>query len=211
MILNILNETEQNQGYRLLFDGQTLNGWAATTHPEGWLAHNGMIICKGGTNGYLYTIDQFEDFILQLEYQTEPGVNSGIFFRWTDLEDPVNTGLEMQIWDTFDQKEMAKNSSGALYDLVAPSSNAVRRAGEWNEVMIKCDRNLIELTLNGTMVVEADIDQWSVAGKNPDGTDNKFIYAWRDRPRRGHIGLQDHGGYAEFRNIKLCLLDSITQ
>lgn len=203
IFLNTLQEAEKQQGYRLLFDGETLDGWEATSEPEGWLVKDGMIVCKGETTGYLYTTEQFEDFILQLEYRTEPGCNSGIFFRWTDLDDPVNTGLEMQIWDTFHQKEMVKNSSGALYDLVAPSVNAVKPAGEWNKITIHCDRNLIELTLNGTKVVEADIDQWTEPGKNPDGTKNKFSYAWAHRPRRGHIGLQDHGGYAEFRNIKI--------
>jgi len=201
--MNALTEEEKQQGYRLLFDGETKNGWVATQSPEGWLAQDGVILCKGGNNGYLYTADRFENFIFQVEYRTEAKVNSGIFFRWTDPEDPVHTGLEMQILDTYDQEQMEKHSSGALYDLVAPSSNAVRRAGEWNQITIKCDRNEIQLTLNGITVVEADIDQWSVAGKNPDGTYNKFKYAWRDRPRLGHIGLQDHGGRIEFRNMKI--------
>ena len=201
--MNRLTEEEKRQGYRLLFDGETLNGWAVTSHPENWIVQDGLLICQGGTSGYLYTTEQFEDFILHLEYRTEPKVNSGIFFRWTDLDDPVNTGLEMQIWDTYDFPELKKNSSGALYDLVAPSENAVRPAGEWNQVTIHCNGSLIQLTLNGVMVVEADIDQWKIPGKNPDGTDNKFIYAWADRPRLGHIGFQDHGGHAEFRNIKI--------
>ncbi|MDF2714524.1 MAG: Oxidoreductase family, NAD-binding Rossmann fold [Paenibacillus sp.] len=201
--MNALTDQERNEGYRLLFDGVSLDGWAATRQPEGWAVQDGNIVCKGETNGYLHTVAQFDHFILHVEYRTAPKVNSGIFFRWSDLADPVNTGLEMQIWDTYDQEQMVKNSSGALYDLVAPSLNAVRPAGEWNQIRITCDRNQIQLVLNGTTVVEADIDQWSVAGKNPDGTDNKFKYAWRDQPRAGHIGLQDHGGYVEFRNIKI--------
>src|SRR5690606_27537849 len=111
---------EIQQGYRLLFDGQSLKGWGSTNQPEIWLAQDGHLVCKGGTGGYLYTEELFEDFILHLEYMTEPKCNSGIFFRWTDLEDPVHTGLEMQIWDTYDQEQMVRNSSGALYDLVAP-------------------------------------------------------------------------------------------
>lgn len=201
--MNRLSEDEKKQGYRLLFDGETLQGWAATSHPEGWLVQDGKIVCKGGTDGYLYTIEQFENFILKLEYRTAAKVNSGIFFRWSDLADPVNTGLEMQILDTYGQPTVDKHSSGALYDLVAPSSNAVRPAGEWNEVTIQCNQSLVQLTLNGIMVVEADIDQWTTASQNPDGTKNKFKYAWRDLPRRGHIGLQDHGGYVEFCNIKI--------
>lgn len=204
--MNILTEEERTQGYRLLFDGETLNNWSATEHPEGWLVKDAHIICKGESTGYLYTLEQFENFILHLEYRTAPKANSGVFFRWSDLLDPVNTGLEMQILDTYDHEKMLRNSSGALYDLVAPASNTVRQAGEWNQITIKCDGSHIELTLNGTIVVQADIDEWSVAGKNPDGTDNKFKYAWRGMPRLGHIGLQDHGGYAEFRNIKLVIL-----
>ncbi|MEF3307873.1 DUF1080 domain-containing protein [Paenibacillus sp. GYB004] len=201
--MNALTEQERQQGYRLLFDGSTLGGWAVTRQPEEWLVRDGNLVCTGDSHGYAHTEDQFENFILELEYKGAPGTNSGVFFRWTDLSDPVNTGLEMQIWDTFHQEEMVKNSSGALYDLVAPSVNAVRPAGEWNRIVVKCDGSIVELTLNGMLVVKADLDQWTVAGKNPDGTDNKFKYAWRDQPRRGHIGLQNHGGYIEFRNLKL--------
>ncbi|TNJ61577.1 DUF1080 domain-containing protein [Paenibacillus hemerocallicola] len=202
-MINALTEEETQKGIRLLFDGKTLEGWVATKYPEGWLVQDGNLVCKGESNGYLHTVDQFENFIFQLEYKAASKTNSGVFFRWTDLADPVNTGLEMQILDTHDQDTMLKNSSGALYDLVAPSSNAVRQAGEWNQIEIRCERNQIRLSLNGIVVVEADIDQWTAAGKNPDGTDNKYKYAWRDRPRKGHIGLQDHGGYIEFRNIKI--------
>ena len=204
--MNALTEEEVRSGYRLLFDGKTLQGWAATKHPEGWIVQEGHLVCKGESNGYLHTLDTFENFILRVEYRTAPKANSGIFFRWSDLKDPVNTGLEMQILDTYHEEKMNKHSSGALYDLVAPSSNAVKPAGEWNQAIITCDRNRIQLQLNGAVVVETDIDQWAVAGKNPDGSGNKFKYAWRDRPRSGHIGLQDHGGYAEFRNIKLLQL-----
>lgn len=202
--MNTLTEQEKNQGYQLLFDGETLNGWSATKDPENWLVKDGHLVCKGeSAGGYLVTNEKYEDFVLELEYKTKPDVNSGIFFRWSDLEDPVHTGLEMQILDTYADKEMTPHSSGALYDLVAPSSNAVRPAGEWNSVRITCKGSHIELMLNGATVVQADIDQWSVAGKNPDGTDNKFKYAWRDMPRLGHIGIQDHSGYAEFRNMKI--------
>ncbi|WP_028552101.1 3-keto-disaccharide hydrolase [Paenibacillus sp. UNC451MF] len=201
--MNDLTNEEVQKGYRLLFDGESLNGWASTLNLDGWIVQNGSIVCKGERSGYLYTIDRFENFVLILEYKTAPKVNSGVFFRWSDLQDPVNTGLEAQILDTYDQDKLVKNSSGALYDLVAPSKNAVRKAGEWNQLRVSCNRNYIEIILNREVVVKADINQWSVAGKNPDGTDNKFKYAWRDQQRLGHIGLQDHGGYVEFRNIKV--------
>ncbi|ULL16709.1 DUF1080 domain-containing protein [Paenibacillus sp. H1-7] len=203
--MNALTSDESKAGYRLLFDGESLNGWASTLNTAGWIVKDGNLVCKGERSGYLYTLEKFENFILDLEYRTAPNVNSGVFFRWSDLTDPVNTGLEVQILDTYDQDNMVRNSAGALYDLVAPSSNAVRPAGEWNRLIIRCDRNDIQITLNSVPVVEADIDQWSSPGKNPDGSDNKFKYAWKDQPRLGHIGLQDHGGYVEFRNLKIKL------
>ncbi|MFE5318462.1 DUF1080 domain-containing protein [Paenibacillus sp. NPDC056579] len=203
--MNALTSEDIKAGYRLLFDGESLNGWASTLNTAGWIVKDGNLVCKGERSGYLYTLEKFENFILDLEYRTAPNVNSGVFFRWSDLTDPVNTGLEVQILDTYDQDNMVRNSAGALYDLVAPSSNAVRPAGEWNRLIIRCDRNDIQITLNSVPVVEADIDQWSIPGKNPDGSDNKFKYAWKDQPRLGHIGLQDHGGYVEFRNLKIKL------
>lgn len=72
--------------------------------------------------------------------------------------------------------------------------------------MITCNENLIAVELNGEKIAEMDVDQWATAGMNPDGTKNKYKYAWKDMPRKGHIGLQDHGGKIWFRNIKLKLL-----
>ena len=69
--------------------------------------------------------------------------------------------------------------------------------------MISCNENLITVELNGEKIAEMDVDQWTTPGMNPDGTKNKFKYAWKDMPRKGHIGLQDHGGKVWFRNIKL--------
>lgn len=205
---NVLTNEEKNNGAQLLFDGNSLNGWLATKDITGWEASEGMIICKGTGSGYLYTEEKFDDYILTLEYKTEPEVNSGIFFRWTDINDPVNTGLEMQILDTYHVKneELGTHDSGALYDLVAPSVNAVRPTGEWNQVEIRCEGSKIQFSLNGHQVIDVDISQWNVAGQNPDGSKNKFAYAWSDQPRLGHIGFQDHGGVALFRNIKIVTL-----
>ena len=77
--------------------------------------------------------------------------------------------------------------------MVAPNVNAVRPAGEWNRMRIKCEGALIEVELNDRKVVSADLDDFDKPGKNPDGSDNKFKYAWKTMPRKGHIGLQTHG------------------
>lgn len=202
--MNKLTEEEKQAGYQSLFDGQSLAGWSATSHEESWVIEQGTIHCTGQPNGgYLYTHDQFEDFKLSVEFKTEAEANSGVFFRWSELNDPVNTGLEMQILDTYEKEGLGPHDCGALYDLVAPSSRAERPAGKWNHAEIICQGSRISINLNGTSVVDVDLDRWDTPGKNPDGSPNKFKYAWREMPRQGRIGLQNHGGAAWFRNLKL--------
>lgn len=188
-----------------LFNGESLDGWGVTGNSEGWTVEEGMILCTARKGGYLYTLEQFEDFDLRLEFKTEPKVNSGIFFRWSDLADPVHTGLEIQILDTYGKEPPGTHDCGALYDMVAPRVDAARPAGEWNQMWLSCRGAFIALDLNEERVLEVDIDRWDTPGKNPDGTPNKFKYAWKDLPRRGHIGLQDHGGRIWFRAIRIRL------
>ena len=97
--------------WRELFNGRDLGGWAATGDAAGWDVDGGCIRCRAERGGYLYTLDRFEDFELSLEYRTEPRCNSGVFFRWSDLQDPVNTGLEIQILDTWGRTVCARGTS----------------------------------------------------------------------------------------------------
>jgi hypothetical protein len=200
---NMLTEAEKTAGWRLLFDGKSLTGWAATGKAEGWAAEEGTIACTSKGGQYLYTNERFGDFALSIDFKTAPGVNSGIFFRWSNLRDPVNTGVEMQILDTHGRANPGKHDCGAIYDIIPPSKQMVRPAGEWNTAVITCKGSKIAIELNGEKVAEMDVDRWTVAGQNPDGTRNKFKYAYKDLPRSGHIGFQDHGGRVWFRNIKI--------
>lgn len=189
-------------GWRELFNGRDLSGWAATGDAAGWDVDGGCIRCRAERGGYLYTLDRFEDFELSLEYRTEPRCNSGVFFRWSDLQDPVNTGLEIQILDTWGQ-EQDRHSSGALYDLVAPAQDVARPAGEWNRMLLTCRGPRMRLEQNGLHAWDVDVDDYDTPGRCPDGTPNKYRYAWKEMPRLGHVGLQDHGGVCWFRNLRV--------
>jgi hypothetical protein len=188
-----------------LFDGETLDGWSATGDPGAWLVDDGHLHCTGDSGGMLYSHDTYEDFDLHVEYRTEADVNSGVFFRWSDLDDPVHTGLEVQILDTHGtpDDELTDHDCGALYDLVEPATQAAKPAGEWNTLELTCVGPTIQETLNGERVLDVDIDRWVRPGENPDGTENKFDCAWATMPRRGHLGLQDHGGRIWFRNLRV--------
>lgn len=65
----------------------------------------------------------------------------------------------------------------------------------------------IQVTLNDQKIIDSDISKWDTAGRNPDGTKNKFKWAFKDQPRSGHLGLQDHGGDCWFKNMKVKRLD----
>ena len=200
---NALTDAEKADGYRLLFDGKTLDGWAATRNDEGWAVDDGSILCTVNGGGYLYTQEQLEDYCLKMDFKIDTGCNSGIFFMWSDLDDPVNTGLEIQILDTYGPDRTGVHDCGAIYELVPPTKQTMRPAGEWNETVLTFRGDDVTFAMNGEVVAEMDISQWTEPHTHIDGSRTKFTKAWADLPRRGHIGLQDHGGKVWFKNIKV--------
>lgn len=204
--INTLSPAQIQEGWKLLFDGESLAGWLTVKEPHGWVVEAGAIHCRNPLGGErnLYTVDQYEDFILSVEFKIDPHVNSGIFFRISDLENHVHTGLEVQVLDQAEHGRYAnpKHWCGAIYDLVPPArDDAYLPAGEWNQALIHCEGPKVRVELNGRHMAELDVSEYTEAGRGPDGSPNKFKFAWSTLPRRGHIGLQDHGGKVWYRNI----------
>lgn len=197
---NELTDQEKKDGWILLFDGKTA---------EGWVGLKPANIEEGAINPYksgsyvAFSKEKYGDFILACDFKVSAGCNSGIFIRTGDAKDPVQTGIEIQVLDSAGKAKVGKHDCGAIYDLVAPTKNPVKPAGEWNHMEIACDKSRIKVALNGETVAEMDLDQWSEAGKNPDGSKNKFAKALKDFPRAGQLGFQDHGKPVWFKNIKL--------
>jgi hypothetical protein len=204
---NELTPQEKQDGWVLLFDGKTPTGWLNRdkTHDQPLPAANvrdGSINPhKSGTYVVFYK-QPFDNFVLACDFKVSPGANSGIFIRTGDTKDPVQSGFEIQIFDSAG-KAPGKHSCGALYDAVAPSEEASKPAGQWNHVEITADKNFVKVVLNGRQIIDADLDRWAEVGKNPDGTRNKFARALKDFPRSGYVGLQDHNAPVWFKNIKL--------
>ena len=154
---------------------------------------------------YLWTKQAYENFVLELEFKVIDRTNSGIFIRTSNLQNPVYSGMEIQVANSFGRPGLSnKGTTGAIYDCLAPTENAVRPPGEWNECRVTCQDNLVSVVLNGKEVIDMDVDRWTTAGQNPDATSNKFKKkAIKDFTRRGHIGLQDHGRPVWYRNIRI--------
>lgn len=206
---NELTVAEQNAGYKLLFDGKTLEGWDCTGLLGGWSVDDGCIVCQVNKGRFLYTREYFDHFILQIDFKIERGVNSGVFIRVSDLSSLIHNGIEMQIIDSHGKTILDKQSCGALYDLLEPSCDAAYPAGDWNKAIIECRNNFIKIVLNDRLIINMNLDLWDTIGFNPDGTSNKFSKAIKHLPHTGRIALQDHGGKVWFRNIKLLPLKQI--
>ncbi len=196
-------------GWELLFDGEGTKGWMIQGTPDSWVVEDGTLHCTGkGGGGYIYyTAQKFRNFELKVDFKLSPRANSGIFLRTWDTNDPVNTGIEVQILDSYGKENLGKHDNAAIYDIQAPTKNALRTIGEWNTYHIICKDNLIIVHLNGEKVNEVDLSRWTEPRKNPDGTPNKFIYAYNTQTKPGYIALQNHGNPIWFRNIKVKPLD----
>jgi hypothetical protein len=207
---NTLTEQEQADGWRLLFDGRTTDGWRGFRRdamPAGWQVVDGTL-ARVAPAGDIVTEEQFSSFELALEWQVEPGGNSGIFFHVTEDVEPVwHTGPEYQILDDAGHPDglSPQTSAGSNYALHAPSANVVRPAGEWNSARLIVRGNHVEHWLNGTRIVAYELgsDEWMALVAASKFSDVPGY----GRNRRGHIALQDHGDRVMFRNIRIRVLD----
>jgi hypothetical protein len=184
-------------GWKELFNGKDLTGWVG----KGWIVEDGAIARKAG--GMLYSAEQYGDFVLDLEFKISKGGNSGVFVRTGDMKDPVQTGFEIQVFDSVGKTKLGKHDCGALYDALAPAKNVQKPLDQWNRMVITCKGNRITVEMNGEQILDADLDKWTESRKNPDGSPNKFNTPLKDFPRKGYIGLQDHGSPVWYRNIKV--------
>lgn len=190
-----------------LFDGTSLDHWRGfrmNRLPGGWVIADGSLHFQpGGEGGDIVTRERFSDFELELEWRLAEGGNSGIFFRVDEAEPRTfESGPEMQVLDNQRHADGRNplTSAGANYALHAPSSDAARPVGEWNQVRLVVKGPHVEHWLNGSKVVDYELwtEDWRglVAG-------SKFV-EW---PRYGlaldgHIALQDHGDPVWFRHIR---------
>jgi len=198
---------DDEKGFKTLFNGKDLKSWQNAGGKEpgaGWVVKDGAM-SREGKAGDLWTKERFGDFILDLEFKTQG--NSGIFIRTDNIKDCVQTGIEVQIINSWGKENPNKHDCGAIYDCLAPSKSTVKE-NEWNRTVITCKGPKITVVMNGEQIIDMDLDKWTEAHKNPGGTGNKFNKALKDFKRNGHIGLQDHGAWVAFRNIRIKPLDA---
>jgi hypothetical protein len=207
---NTLTDADHNSGWRLLFDGKTLNGWMNSdkTAPRTPVEDGALNPHRAGHYMLVHT-QQWENFVLATDFKISPHCNSGIFVRTGTLtprpgKDVGFNGIEVAIDDTLTAGYV---DTGAVYDLSKPTRNAMRPVGEWNHIEITSRDGTIEVVLNGEKVNSVDLSKFSQPNKRPDGSSHKFDVVYRDHPKLGYIGLQDHGSPCWYKNIKLKVLN----
>jgi hypothetical protein len=169
--------------------------------PGSWVMKEGVLGAEGGDD--IWTKERYGDFVLDLEFKMARETNSGVFLRTGDVKEWLHTAIEVQVLDSYGKKEVTREDCGAIFDCLAPSTNAVKPAGEWNRYTITCRGSMITVVLNGHRVIAMDLGRWTRAHMNPDGTPNKFNTAYSKMPRVGNIGLQYHGHPVWYRNLKI--------
>jgi len=215
---NTLSDQQKQEGWQLLFDGNSLNGWHKYGgEPVGsaWKVADSSIYLdasqmenwqiKGG--GDIVTDEEFGDFHLKLDWKVDTNGNSGIIFYIHEdsakYEWGWMTGPEMQVLDNVGHADakITKHRAGDLYDLIAASKETVKPALEWNHVEIKSEKGRLDMYLNGENIVSTTMwdDNWKklIAESKFKNTEGFGTY------KKGRIGLQDHGNKVWFRNVMI--------
>ncbi|MBI5380620.1 MAG: DUF1080 domain-containing protein [Opitutae bacterium] len=169
----------------------------AELKPGSWVWEKDVLVAKGG--GDIWTKESFGDFALSLEFRCQEKTNSGVFLRCSDPAEWLHTAIEVQILQG--DAENDKHIAGAIFDCLAPTRQIEIKPGVWYRYVIVAKGSKLNVFLDGENIVKADLNKWTEAHKNPDGTPNKFNTAYKDMARAGRIGLQYHGTPIEFRNI----------
>jgi len=210
---NVLTDQEKLDGWKLLFDGQSLKGWKNYNAPglSGWSAQDGNLASSGtgsDSTGYIITDKKYDNFELAFDWKIAAEGNSGVMYHVTEskkFKTPYKTGPEYQLLDDigFPQKVENWQLTGADYAMHVADTTAkkLKPVGEWNTSRIIFNNGHVEHWLNGSKIV--DFEAWT-----PEWFALKNSGKWTSAPEyglseTGYIALQDHGSKAWFRNMKI--------
>jgi hypothetical protein len=200
------------EGFTSLFNGKDLTGWVYGKKGEdkenkagvGYQVKDGVIYSTEHDGGNLYTEKEYANFVLRFEFKLTESANNGIGIRAPLVGDSAYVGMEIQVLDN--DGKMYKDADGkpkirpaqyhgSVYDVFPAKPGFLKPVGEWNQEEIRADGRHITVTLNGTVITDADLDTVTdpaVLKKHP-GLKNE----------KGHIGFLGHGARVEFRNLRV--------
>lgn len=184
-------------GFQPLFNGSDLTGWSGAV--DNYEVRDDAIVCKSGQGGVLFTDEQYEDFVVRLEFQLPPGGNNGLAIRYPGSGRPSYDGMtELQVIDNTAEKYAKldpRQYHGSVYGMVPAQRGYLRPVSQWNYQQVTVRGSTIVVELNGTVILNADVS-----------TVTEFM---GDRPHpgkdltSGHFGFAGHRDPVMFRNIAI--------
>jgi hypothetical protein len=207
---NLLTPTERKEGWVLLFDGSSTQGWktaGGAPVPAGWEVKSGTLsVRKGGKGGDIVSDGEFSDFDLKADFNIASEGNSGLKYFFTKYEQGGSLGFEYQILDDklAEDNKKANHLTGSFYDVMQPdeSKKKVNAPGQWNTLRIVAKGHHVEHYLNGVKILEFNRGDKVYTEAVALSKFSKAVPAFGS-PEKGHILLQEHGAEVSFKNIKI--------
>ena len=217
---NSLSNKEKKEGWKLLFDGKTGQGWMNAKTKSfpggGWEIKEGLLIINpeakkaSGGGGDIVTVNKYKNFELVADFLYTPGANSGIkYFVDTEANNGslASIGCEYQVLDDRLHPDAKLGIDGnrtlaGLYDLLPPKPSKIDNGPDnWNTAKIVVRGNKVEHWLNGQKTVEytRGNDEWKATVAK---SKFKSSPGFGERPE-GRILIQDHGNKVSYKNIKI--------
>lgn len=205
-----IHPNTSEKGWEDVFNKRLTNG----IFPAGvWSDSNGVLTAT--KDEAIWGKDQYDNFVVDLDFKNADGTNSGVIVHATDIKDWIPHSVEIQIADDYSKKwseSPATWQCGAVFGHQAATNKTLKRPGEWNHFTITCIGKKIWIVLNGTLVNECDMSRFTSAKTNPDGSE---VPSWLSNPMatlplHGYIGFQGKhaGAPIYFKNIKVKKLTS---
>ena len=205
---------QREPGFTPLFNGKDLTGWVYGTRKgmpnqsgKGYQVENGVLFTTEEDGGNLFTEKEYADFVFRFEFRLTPNANNGIGIRAPLDGDAAYRGIEIQILDDTGSKYTDLKPAqyhGSVYQMFPAKRGFQKPVGEWNSEEITAQGRRITVVLNGTSIVDANLDEVK---------DEELLKRHRDLSQpegsrgiantKGHIGLLGHGTRVEFRNLRI--------
>ncbi|MDR2056835.1 MAG: DUF1080 domain-containing protein [Dysgonamonadaceae bacterium] len=214
---NTLTEKEKSEGWMLLFDGKSMDGWRQCNKTEmakNWViddeamkVQKGSVPGRGSEGDILFATKKFKNFVLSVDWKIETAGNSGIFYNIVEFPGrPIYIAApEVQVLDNWNagDNRLTNHLAGSLYDMLPALPSNANPACQWNTIVITVYDGHVTHVQNGVLVCEYTLwtPEWdAMVQKSKFKEWPEFIAGIATE---GYIGLQDHGYDCWFRNIKI--------
>ena len=193
-LLLALGAQADEKGFKSIFNGKDLTGWKNAKYS----VEDGVLVSKGGN---LVTEKQYSNYVFKFDFLLPPGGNNGLGIHYPGKGDAAYSGMELQILDNTHPKYSKLKDyqyHGSLYTLQAAKRGHLEPVGEWNHQKVTVDGPLVKVELNGTVILDANLDELNKKKPKHKGAQR----------RSGHICFAGHGAPVKFKNITIKELPS---